>query len=192
MKTNAKGAYHHGDLANAALAAALRLLREEGTEAFTLAQLARRLGVSAAALYRHFPDREGLLAAVALESFRLFELALRGAQGPTPLERLHAMAVAYLGFAFQFPERYGLMFSARGGSSPRAVELAADQAFAALVDALRAAAPTLSAEAVTTRSKQVWAHCHGFATLALSGALELPQRQVRALTWEGISRLIAS
>ncbi|HTJ25258.1 MAG TPA: TetR/AcrR family transcriptional regulator [Candidatus Limnocylindria bacterium] len=105
--------YHHGDLRNALLDEALEVLRVEGSANFTLRDLARRVGVSHAAPYAHFPDKRALLAAVATIGFRALCERLRAADAAAadPLERLAAIGEAYVRFGCEEPAHYRLMFT---------------------------------------------------------------------------------
>ena len=96
--------YHHGDLRPALLRAAAKILEKEGTGAISLRELARRTGVSHTAPYRHFADREALLAALAEEGFALLGGDLEG-------KAWREQAVAYVRFALANPERFRLMFT---------------------------------------------------------------------------------
>ena len=108
--------YHHGDLRRALVEAALQLLAEGGTEALGLRELARRVGVSASAPYRHFRDKQALIQAVAAAGFEMFLEAVEGAKaGVAPEEQLGAMAEAYVHFALRYPRLYRLMFSSALG-----------------------------------------------------------------------------
>ncbi|RYE80650.1 MAG: TetR/AcrR family transcriptional regulator, partial [Hyphomicrobiales bacterium] len=92
--------YHHGDLKRRLIEAALEMLDEEGTEGVGLRELARRVGVSPAAPYRHFRGRQALLEAVATEGFRRFAAMMAAKeQDLTEAEQLPAMAEAYVRFA---------------------------------------------------------------------------------------------
>ena len=92
--------YHHGDLRRALVAGGLVLLEEKGASALGLREIARLVGVSAAAPYRHFADRKALLEAVAAEGFRGFAAAMaKAAEGLPEAEQLAAMAFAYVRFA---------------------------------------------------------------------------------------------
>ncbi|SRR6185503_4140528 len=96
--------YHHGELRPALLRAAAKILEQEGREAISLRDLARRAGVSHAAPYRHFADRQALLAALADEGFALLTQALQG-------KPWREQAVAYVRFGLANPERFTLMFT---------------------------------------------------------------------------------
>src|SRR5256885_13290570 len=102
--------YHHGHLREVLLQAAIQLIAEVGPAAFTLRETARRAGVSHNAPYRHFPDREALLAALAAEGFAMLGERLRGKPG-------REMGAAYVSFALEQPQRLRLMF---GGVLPLA------------------------------------------------------------------------
>ena len=107
--------YHHGNLKEALVEAARRFIAERGLGGFTLADAAKLVGVTPAALYRHFSGRDALVAEVAERGFD--ELARRLAwalRGPgTPLERFTRMGEAYLAFAEEEPGFYAAMFSTR-------------------------------------------------------------------------------
>src|SRR3954470_20864584 len=95
--------YHHGDLPPALLKAAAKILEKEGLAGLSLRELARRAGVSHNAPYRHFPDRDALLAALATEGF-----AILGKQLAAPAGQ--ESAAAYVRFALDHPQRFRLMF----------------------------------------------------------------------------------
>src|SRR6478672_7153397 len=95
--------YHHGNLRPALLRAATKTLEKEGVGALSLRDLARRAGVSHNAPYRHFPDRESLLAALAADGFEKLGQAMRGQGGKE-------MGEAYVRFALEHPQLFRLMF----------------------------------------------------------------------------------
>ena len=99
--------YHHGNLRQALIEAALELVREGGGEAVSVREAARRAGVSPGAPFRHFPTRTALMTAVAEESMRRFraeiDAALVAAPAERPLQRLRAIALAYLRWAMRNP-----------------------------------------------------------------------------------------
>jgi AcrR family transcriptional regulator len=105
-----KTSYHHGNLKPALVTAALRELAREGLEGISLRGVARRAGVSAPAVYRHFQDKDALLAAVAADcAERLGHAvmaAVAGATTPDPLERFRAVGIAIVQFAVANPEHY--------------------------------------------------------------------------------------
>ena len=112
-----KRGYHHGNLKVSLIEAARRFIAERGLGGFTLADAAKLLGVSPAALYRHFSGREALVAEVAGRGFdQLAARLARALRGPgTPVERFTRMGEAYLAFAEEEPGFYAAMFAPRGG-----------------------------------------------------------------------------
>lgn len=173
--------YHHGDLSDALVAAALRMAEAEGPEAVSFSALARELGVTQAAPYRHFADRDALLTAAATEAFRLFAKALREAVAKasrrTPLER---MAHAYLKFGRERAGLYRLMYAARlverslvGSELQRAVE----DGFLAMLDYY---GPATNAAAREIIALKFWAALHGVVMLGDQGLLPLKVRKLSA------------
>jgi AcrR family transcriptional regulator len=164
--------YHHGNLKEALLRAALELIAQKGPAGFTFAEAARWAGVSPAAPYRHFRDRDGLLASVALRGLNQFEGALARAWDdgrPDVFVAFDRLGKAYLEFARTAPAYYSAMFEAGVplATSPELRE-AGDRAFAVL----RAAAEKLCAQTpARTRppalmvALHIWAVSHGIASL---------------------------
>jgi AcrR family transcriptional regulator len=189
-RASAKHGYHHGDLSNAALVEVFALLSERGAKGVTFAEVARRSGVTAAALYRHYPQPEALLAAAATESFQLFERSLRKATGDSARERLRSMIEAYLAFSLKHAARYELMFSQLGCEKPLELSEAGESSFKVLVDALLACRADAKLEWAFPLAKQVWALCHGFALLSHAGALGTSKREAQELLWAGVWRLV--
>jgi AcrR family transcriptional regulator len=108
-----RGKYHHGDLRNALIAAALELIAEHGVEGFTLRDCARKAGVSVAAPYRHFQDRDDLLASVAADCMArigdAMERAVEAAGTDDPLLAFRATGIAYVRFAVEHPAHFRVM-----------------------------------------------------------------------------------
>jgi AcrR family transcriptional regulator len=164
--------YHHGNLKEALLRAALELIAQKGPAGFTFAEAARWAGVSPAAPYRHFRDRDELLASIALRGFNLFEAALARVWDdgrPDVFVAFDRLGKAYLNFARTEPAYYSAMFEAAIplATNPELRE-AGDRAFAVL----RAAAEKICAQ-TPTRTKppalmvalHIWAISHGIASL---------------------------
>src|SRR6266852_2916030 len=104
--------YHHGDLPRALLDAALHIVETQGTQALTLRAAARLAGVSQTAPYRHFANKEAILAAVAEEGFRSLMAAMAHAAvlADSPLQRLRAVGLAYVTFATHHSSHFRVMF----------------------------------------------------------------------------------
>jgi AcrR family transcriptional regulator len=109
-----RGRYHHGDLRAALVDAAIDLIAERGVHGFSLAEASRRVGVTVAAPYRHFADREDLLAAVAVRALETFAamLSAEGGKDGAPEQQLAAMARAYVRFAAEERPMFETLFSA--------------------------------------------------------------------------------
>lgn len=168
--------YHHGNLKEVLLEAARQLIEQRGPEGFSLTEAARLAGVSPAAPYRHFRDREALLSEVARSGFEDFAGRLGAAWNegrPAPIRAFENLGRAYLAFAREEPASYAAMFEA-GLSADNFPQLkaAADASF----DVLRRACNHL-AEAFPQGAKppgdlmslHIWALAHGIATLFAQG-----------------------
>lgn len=164
--------YHHGNLKEALLSAALELIAQKGPAGFTFAEAARWAGVSPAAPYRHFRDRDDLLANVALRGFEQFENALARAWDdgrPDVFTALDRMGKAYLAFARAEPAYYSAMFESGipPASTPELRE-AGDRAFAVLREAaekLCGQMPLQGRPPALMVALHIWAISHGVASL---------------------------
>jgi AcrR family transcriptional regulator len=107
------GRYHHGDLRAALVDATIELIADYGVRGFSLAEASRRVGVTAAAPYRHFADRDDLLAAVAVRALNVFTtmVAAEAFERETPEQRLAAMTRAYVRFAGERRPLFEALFS---------------------------------------------------------------------------------
>ena len=172
--------YHHGNLRRALLDEALATIRTEGVDGLTLREIGGRLGVSRTALYRHFADKRGLLAAVATEGFRTLrqQLVIAWEDGGRNRSAFESMGLAYINFAVANPSHYHVMFGGSLDPSASDPELAAEAAgaFQALVDALAAlqSDAIVRADDTLTMARFVWAVVHGVAMLAIDGQLREP------------------
>jgi AcrR family transcriptional regulator len=164
--------YHHGNLREALIKATLDLISERGVSGFSFSEAARLAGVSSAAPYRHFRDRNALMADVAREGFARFAAALERAWNfgrPDPLTAFENVGRAYLAFAREEPAFFSAMFEA--GLPIEAdgeLDEAAERAFAVLRSAVEAVVATLPKDKrppVMMMSLHVWALAHGIASL---------------------------
>ena len=167
-----EGGYHHGNLKEALVRAALELIAEKGPAGFTFADAARWAGVSPAAPYRHYRDRDALLADVARRGFELFAAALAQAWddgGPDVMTAFDRLGKTYLAFAKREPAYYSAMFEAGVPlDTDRELREASENAFAVL----RAAAeklvmlmPPQGRPPALMVALHVWAMTHGIASL---------------------------
>src|SRR6201989_2265520 len=173
----AERGYHHGNLKEALLQAALGLIAEKGAAGFTFADAARMAGVSPAAPYRHFRDRDELLSSIAQRGFEMFEAALNAAWDdgrPDTVTAFERVGKAYLKFAREEPAFYSAMFeSGLPVDISPALQAAGERAFGII----RAAAERLAALAPpgVTRppalmmALHIWSMSHGIASLFARG-----------------------
>ena len=167
--------YHHGDLRRALTDAALALVGERGPKGFSLTEVARRAGVSAAAPYRHFADKADLLATVAQLGFEQLTAALRAApDSGSGRARLVEMSRRYVRWAVEHPDFYLVMFGAEA-KRPDQLDLvrAAEAAFGVLLDAIDGARSSgePAVDDRQTLAGSVWSVVHGTATLEIGGEL---------------------
>jgi AcrR family transcriptional regulator len=171
--------YHHGNLKEVLLEAARKLIEEHGAFGFSLTEAARLAGVSPAAPYRHFRDRDALLHEVARNGFERFAARLDLAWNngvPTPLSAFDNLGKAYLAFAREEPASYAVMFETGLGPSGDVEPIpAAERAF----DVLQSAAAALCRQLPESErpplkivSLHIWAMAHGVATLFAQGGLQ--------------------
>jgi AcrR family transcriptional regulator len=175
-----KGAYHHGDLRNALLAAGRGLLAEGGTPALSLREVARRAGVSHAAPYRHFASKEALLAAIAEGGFVALAAELERAAGRarSRLERVRRMGEGYVRFALAHPAEVQTMFGAFQGDPaawPPGLPPAAQRAFGLLVGGVKAAqeAGEIAGKDPIPAAVAAWSAAHGVSLLLLQNGLRV-------------------
>jgi AcrR family transcriptional regulator len=183
--------YHHGDLRQALVDAAIKLLRKKGLDALTLRGVAREAGVSQAAPYRHFEDRRALVAAVAEDGFRRLGAAMM-AQPKTrslsrnPAEGLRQLAVQYVRFAHAHPAEYRVMFGE---------ELAPDASYPDLRASSRAVFEMLSGGIAALQEGGMirkgdpeviaiaaWAMMHGLVMLSLNKQTTVAGKSLDQLT----------
>ncbi|OYW57814.1 MAG: TetR family transcriptional regulator [Rhodobacterales bacterium 12-65-15] len=171
-----KRGYHHGNLRQALVEAALALIAEKGPQGFTLSEAAKAADVTPAAVYRHFAGRDELLAEVARQGFDIFAALLEYAYDdgrPTPLAAFEATGRAYLAFARKYPGHYQAMFES--GLQPgqhAALATVASKARGTMDRAAEQLSQSLAAERrppASMISAHVWAVSHGVVELYLRG-----------------------
>ena len=169
--------YHHGNLREALLSSAIRLIAELGPTGFTLRELARRAGVSHNAPYRHFRDREDLMAAVATEGYRELTEAmlLASADEPSALGRLKRAGLSYITFALRRPEHFAVMFDGPKFAEtdhPDSAE-AAKEAFNTMLTMVKGCQEEgqLPLGDPHEFALLAWSMVHGIAKLAITGRL---------------------
>lgn len=190
--TQVRGAYHHGDLRNALVASAVRLIEAGGPSAFSLREAAREVGVSANAAYRHFDDKSALITAVAADGFARLAERMRRAmasasagQGdePASIARFKAAGGAYVGFAADHPEIFRVMFGECGATcrSAEPENPEAETPWTLLGKSLDAlvADGVLRPERRAGAELKAWTVVHGFASLSLDGLAAAPTQRER-------------
>jgi AcrR family transcriptional regulator len=180
----ARDSYHHGNLREVLIAAALALIAERGPAGFAFAEVARAAGVSPAAPYRHFRDRNALVAEIARQGFERFtdelDRAWNGGR-PDPVRALENCGRAYLAFARREPAAYAAMFETGFALEEDAMLLAAsERAFAVLrraADAVCALHKTGPRPPALMVALHIWAMAHGIASLFV-GRLDAARRKL--------------
>ena len=180
-RRSTRRSYHHGDLPATLVATAVELIAEHGPHGFSLAEAARRAGVSIAAPYRHFPDKESLLAAVGLRAYATLGPRLDAATRiySEPADQLTAAAAAYVRFAVEEAPLFAVLFGA-GVDKSRFPELAraAQLAYGSWLAAARRIVPEGDEAAALDLAVDVLTVVHGTAALLADGQFGDPQEQV--------------
>lgn len=194
-----KEKYHHGDLRSALLDAALDVISEIGPQGLSIREVARRAGVSHAAPYRHFTDKNELILAVVEQGFALMQqttLAEKAAADDDAASQFTASGLAYVNFALDHPAYYRIMFSGDLLSSTGHVSLqhTSREALQVMVSdisqcqelgLLRDGDPVIAA-------LTIWSTIHGFVTLTNDNRLDhlMPTTAVRDKIREAILELL--
>ena len=187
--------YHHGDLRQALVAAALRALTHQSAADLSLRAIGRELGVSPRAPYRHFENKEALLAAVAIEGFAAFDAVVTrhvASAGPDPLARLRAVAEAYVLFAVEQPAAFRVMYAPYATVTEGAPDLLgarrdAHQSSMTIIGEGQAAG-LLRAGDPMELALVLWSSMHGLAVLLTEGQLGRHDRPVQAAK---VARLVS-
>ena len=170
--------YHHGDLKNALIKAGVEILASEGLGALSLRKVAKQAGVSHAAPYAHFADKQALIAAISTEGFKQLYIqieAVRSAHQNSPSKLLIETAWAYIQFAMKEPDRFKIMFSSvleKEKEYPDFVEIS-QQNFLQLVTMVEICqqAGVLKPGPADLTAVSVWAAVHGLTMLLLEGQI---------------------
>jgi AcrR family transcriptional regulator len=170
--------YHHPNLRQTLLDAAVALIGEVGPRAFTLREVARRAKVSHNAPYRHFTGREELLDSVAAEGFERLTVSMERymAPGRSPAERLELCGCGYVDFALRWPQHIQVMFDlARTANACAPAQIAGQAAFRVLLGSITDAQRSgdLPGGDPLPLAWTAWSLVHGIAKLAISGNLPL-------------------
>ena len=172
-----KRGYHHGNLRQALIDAALELIEAQGPQGFTLSDAAKSAGVTPAAVYRHFAGREDLIAEIARQGFEIFADLMDHAFNsgkPSALAAFEATGRAYLAFARKFPGHYMAMFESGIplNASPDLARAAdrSRQVYARSAEALSKHIPEGRRPPASMFSAHVWALSHGVVELYTRGA----------------------
>jgi AcrR family transcriptional regulator len=170
--------YHRGNLRETLLDAAVALIAEVGPRAFTLREVARRAEVSHNAPYRHFHDRDELLAAVAAQGFERLTTAMKrsASRGETALHRLRLCGRGYVDFALRWPQHFLVMFDLpEFDRKYPEYAVAGERAFQTLVGFIVESQQSgdLPAGGPLSLAWMAWSTVHGAAKLAISGRLPL-------------------
>jgi AcrR family transcriptional regulator len=171
--------YHHGDLRRALVEAALALITEGDVGAVSLREVARRAGVTAAAPYHHFRDKEALLAALAEEGFRALNIRMEEAEAEctdaSPRARLAALARSYVRFAIEHPAHYRVMFRPEWSDLEAYASLHVEgtRAYQRVLDWAATARGPHGKDDAETLALTTWAWVHGLASLWNEGPLRM-------------------
>ena len=185
-------AYHHGDLQQQVHQYALAIVREQGDSAISLRALAKQIGVSAPALYRHFTDRESLLAELAISGFQWLRQRLIAVDQSDPRGALIGIGLAYVAFAQDEPNLYRLMFGGRVlplGAHPQ-LDTAGKRAFQVLEDTIAAGRQRgyLKPLPLSLMTATAWSLVHGLSQLTIDG--HLPTADAEPSLAEGVTSLL--
>lgn len=190
-----KGAYHHGDLRQELVKALRILIEEQGATGFSVSEACRRAGVSTAAPYRHFTDRDDMLKAVATDAKLRMAEAFRAAADKHTLgspEAMFAIGRAYVDFAIAQPNVFRLAFSLKDDEGTPLCE-AGDRCHFEVARQMSAflGKPVDDPE-VTQKAFPLWAFVHGLSFMAIDDVMEKAgiDANLDALIWEAGNRLL--
>jgi AcrR family transcriptional regulator len=181
-RTKAADAYHHGDLQSSLLQAGLQILEQERASNVGLREVARRVGVSPAAVYRHYASKEALLTALAVEGFRRLELAqMEPIEGKivTPV-RFANMGREYVRFAVRNPGLFRLMFSEHVSASRDAALMFATERLTDNIElaVARLTGPRFSSAMRRKAALRAWSLVHGLSILLIDGQMRIAHSEI--------------
>lgn len=172
--------YHHGDLKNSLIKAGIEILAQEGTGGLSLRRVARKAGVSHAAPYAHFTDKQALLAAIAAEGHRKIHERLTvvlASRSNDPLRLLVGSAWAYVSFGLEFPDYYKVTFSGtleNEHNDPEFMEISQRniQLLKDIIEQCRSAG-ILQTEEINSEIQAIslWGQLHGLVSLLIQGQI---------------------
>jgi AcrR family transcriptional regulator len=165
--------YHHGDLRQSLIDAAIALIQEGQMAQVSLREVSRRVGVSHNAPYRHFSDRDALLSAVSEQGFQRLQAATAQAlvgMSVDGVARLNAIGYAYIQFALTNPAYYRVMFSLRDCQGA-GLQQAMQGAFGVLLDVIQSGQErgVFRGEETLLMAEAAWAYVHGISMLVIDG-----------------------
>jgi AcrR family transcriptional regulator len=191
-KIAAEPKYHHGDLRRAIMQAALQLVEESGLQHLSLREIARKIGVTTAAPYHHFKDRQALLIQITIQGYgqllQTLESARASAKGDQ--QELGAETRAYLQFAQQHAALYAVMFSSEL-TNHGSVELrtAADSCLAVLFSSI-VKFGELEKQKIAEAALCVWSMLHGLIVLDQNNMLEEERSEQQRIAVEGVLNIV--
>lgn len=172
-------AYHHGNLREALVAEAAEMIAEGGAASVTMRAIGHRLGVSRTAPYRHFGDKDALLAAVAASGFDRLRERLETIDADAPrasIERFRSMGEEYVRFALENPAHYRLMYGKEALAREDLPELraAANALYEHLVDVIQAyqRSGRIKRQDARAQAYVAWSTVHGLASLVIDGQIQ--------------------
>ncbi|NCF82817.1 MAG: TetR family transcriptional regulator [Proteobacteria bacterium] len=194
-----KAGYHHGDLREALIAAATRLVGEKGAENFTLADACRLAGVSTAAPYKHFRDRDEILEEITARGFDAFaerSMAAVEGHGVGTLEGITAMAQAYVKFAVEHQPVFRLMFGQNPAlKSAEMVQAYGNRCLGRVIEQIGIYCERQGVEGdAKFLGVQVWTFVHGTASLLIDEdyASVAPDIYLEAMVAQAVPKLLSA
>lgn len=185
--------YHHGNLRRALIDAALEIIGEHGVKALSIREVAKKAGVSHAAPYRHFRDKEDLLSAVAIEGFDMVikdTLERFERFRDNPLERFRQSGLAYIDFAAAHPSHYRVMFSSSEQNVTAEVDKHSREAFMILYTSIAECQEKKLVRAQDTfeLAMAAWSLVHGYAMLVIDGFIKDPADRLKYVITDALYR----